>query len=315
MSEMRVYSLTKGQAERLAPDSLGQPGDTICYLSLQQLRDNIARLGLNEGLLNELSAQKTSFRSTLDAFENLSLGYINIINVDQLDGEMDRILFILRRDLLCLVSVADGDGSEAAQFDALMAQERQNTSLARVFYRFLERLLKGGNSKLESIEDQLLDLEDQMVHGRADEGLNKVIYSYRRTLSLIRNYYEQLVDISSALEENENGIYPDSQLSHFRVLTARAERLISGVRALNESLTQLREMLDAQLNYGLNNIMKVFTVITTVFLPLTLIVGWYGMNFRHMPELEWVYAYPLLAGFCMLLVVGVLYYFKKKKLM
>ena len=123
------------------------------------------------------------------------------------------------------------------------------------------------------------------------------------------------MDISSALEENENGIYPDSQLSHFLVLTARAERLISGVRALNESLTQLREMLDAQLNYGLNNIMKVFTVITTVFLPLTLIVGWYGMNFRHMPELEWVYAYPLLAGFCVLLVVGVLYYFKKKKLM
>ena len=123
------------------------------------------------------------------------------------------------------------------------------------------------------------------------------------------------MDISSALEENENGIYTEGQLSFFHVLTVRAERLISGVRALNESLTQLREMLDAQLNYALNNIMKVFTVITTVFLPLTLIVGWYGMNFRHMPELEWEYAYPLLAGFCVVLVAGVLYYFKKKKLM
>ncbi len=315
MADMMIYSLQNGQAERVSLESLDQTADKICYLSLPQLRENIRLLGLNEGLLSELSAQKTSFRSTVDVYEDLSAGYLNIINVDHLDGEMDRILFILRRDLLCLVSVEDGDGSEAALFETIMAQEKQGTSLARVLYRFMERLLKGGNSKLESIEDQLLDLENRMVHGRADDGLNKVIYEYRRTLSLIRNYYEQLVDISSALEENENGIYTEGQLSFFRVLTVRAERLISGVRALNESLTQLREMLDAQLNYALNNIMKVFTVITTVFLPLTLIVGWYGMNFRHMPELEWEYAYPLLAGFCVVLVAGVLYYFKKKKLM
>lgn len=61
--------------------------------------------------------------------------------------------------------------------------------------------------------------------------------------------------------------------------------------------------------------MKTFTLITAVFLPLTLIVGWFGMNFRHMPELEWRYAYPLLIVICIMLVLIILFYFKKRKWM
>lgn len=315
MNDAMIYSLLEGKLTSVNPQQGPREGQVVCYLSLQQLSAYSAWLGLDEGLLADLSTQKASFRSTVDVYEDFSAGFLNIIDVDHLDGEMDRILFVLRPDLLCLVSIEDGDGSEATLFHSLIAQEKQNTSLARIFYRFLERLLKGGTSKLEGIENHLLSLEDQMVHGRVDEGLSKIIYGYRRSLSIIRNYYEQLVDIAEALEDNENDIYEDGQLSHFRVLAARAQRLVNGVRALNESLTQLREMLDAQLNYALNNIMKVFTLITSVFLPLTLIVGWYGMNFRHMPELEWQYAYPLLAGFCVALVALILYYFKKKKLM
>jgi magnesium transporter len=315
MTENLIFSLQNGQTGLITEEEFSKNGASVCYLTLEQLHSHHSSLGLDEAMLRDLSFEKGRFRSSLDVFADISVGYINIINVDELDGEMDRVMFIFRKDLLCLVKIDDRDNSESDLFREIMSQEKQNTSLEKIFYRFLERLLKGGNSKLESIEKELLALEDRVVHGRASEKFNKVIYGYRRQLSLIRNYYEQLVDISSELEENENEIHEERSLSYFRVLTAKAERLIAGVRALSESLSQLREMLDAALNYNLNTIMKVFTMITAVFLPLTLIVGWYGMNFKHMPELEWRFAYPLLAVFCVILVAAILYFFKKKKLM
>lgn len=315
MTENLFFSLQEGQTRLIPEEQFRIKDAAVCYLTLEQLRLHHSRLGLDEAILSDLSFEKGRFRSSLDVFGDIYVGYINIINVDELDGEMDRVMFILRKDLLCLVKIDDRDNSESALFREIMSQEKQNTSLEKIFYRFLERLLKGGNHKLESLEEELLALENQVVHGRASEKLNKTIYGYRRQLSMIRNYYEQLVDISSALEENENEIHEEGRLIYFHLLTAKAERLIAGVRALSESLSQLREMLDAALNYNLNNIMKVFTMFTAIFLPLTLIVGWYGMNFKYMPELEWRLAYPLLAVFCVLLVAAILYFFKKKKLM
>lgn len=316
MQQEMIYHIQDGrltQSEPHHPDRF--TGATLCYFNLDQFREHAKALRIPQVILRDLSQERGNFRSSLDVYEDFSVGYINIINVDDLDGEMDRIMFIIREDLLCLVKITDGDGSEARLFRSLLTQERANITAARIFYRFLERLLRGGNGMLEMVEDELLTLEDQMVHGRADQGLNTVLYNYRRKLSLIRNYYEQLVDISSELEENENEIFDDQAVGYFRVLTAKGERLIAGVRALSENLMHLREMLDAQLNYNLNNIMKIFTMITAVFLPLTLIVGWYGMNFANMPELEWEYGYPLVIGLSILIVLGIYLFFKRKKLL
>ena len=78
---------------------------------------------------------------------------------------------------------------------------------------------------------------------------------------------------------------------------------------------QLRETHDAMLDYNLNNIMKLFTVITTIFLPLSLIVGWYGMNFENMPELGWRYGYLGVIVFSVIVVVCCFIIFKKYKLL
>lgn len=315
MPDNLFYRLKEGRARRVEEADFLHHQAGICYITSDWFRSHYQKMGLDEALISDLNTERSYFRSSLDVYNDSSVGYLNIINVDDLDADMDRVLFIIKQDLLCLVSIQDQDGSEATLLAAILDQEREHTSIARVFYRFLERLLKGGNRKLESIEDELLTLENQVVSGRADEGLNQVIYNYRRQLSLIRNYYEQLLDIALELEEDENQLFEDRHQSLFRVLSTRAERLIAGVRALSESLTQLREMLDAALNYALNNIMKVFTLITAIFLPLTLIVGWYGMNFKHMPELEWELAYPVLLVVFVLIIAGTVAFFKKKKLM
>jgi len=315
MSQSVYYRLGEGLPQKVGEEDFLAGGANFCYLTPDKLREHRERLGIDPSALEELPNGPGSFRNSLDVYDGVSLGFINIINVGDVEGEMDRVMFILKPGLLCLVEIQDGDGSELKLVESILAQEKPGGGVHRVFIRFLERQLRGGNRMLERFEEKLLALEDQVVHHRADERLNRTIYAYRHQLALIRNYYEQLVDIGSELEENENGLLGERETGLFRVFTAKAERLVQGVRAQSENLMHLRETLDATLNYNLNVVMKMFTMVTTVFLPLTLIVGWYGMNFKHMPELEWRFGYPLVLVTCVLIVGFILFYFKKKKLM
>ena len=78
-------------------------------------------------------------------------------------------------------------------------------------------------------------------------------------------------------------------------------------------MAHLREAYQAQLSIRQNDLMKVFTVVTAVFLPLTLLTGWYGMNFAFMPELRWRYGYPAVMVLGAAIVGALLYWFKRKK--
>lgn len=82
---------------------------------------------------------------------------------------------------------------------------------------------------------------------------------------------------------------------------------------LRDYVSQVREAYQAQIDIGLNKIMKVFTVISAVFLPLTFLVGWYGMNFESMPEFSWKYGYIFAIGLTLLIIVVCLVIFKRKK--
>ena len=76
---------------------------------------------------------------------------------------------------------------------------------------------------------------------------------------------------------------------------------------------QVQDVYQSEIGIRQNDVMKVLTIVTTVFLPLTLIAGWYGMNFAHMPELAWKYGYPVVILVSVLIVAVSLYIFKKKK--
>ena len=91
------------------------------------------------------------------------------------------------------------------------------------------------------------------------------------------------------------------------------ERYLNAVQSLRESVAQLREAYQSQLSIQQNDLMKIFTVVTAVFLPLTLLVGWYGMNFVGMPELGWRYGYPAVIVLSVLIVAWLLWYFRKNK--
>lgn len=123
----------------------------------------------------------------------------------------------------------------------------------------------------------------------------------------------QLDDMVCEFQENEDGLFSDSEVRMFRMVEKRIGRLNSEAQALREYGLQLRELFQSEIDVRQNRVMKILTIVTTVFLPLTLVTGWYGMNFIHMPELEWEYGYPVVIVVSILIVSVCLWIMKKKK--
>ena len=93
----------------------------------------------------------------------------------------------------------------------------------------------------------------------------------------------------------------------------RVELLQNHVHLLRENVLQIRELYQSMQDARQNKIMVVITIATTIFLPLTLITGWYGMNFVYMPELQWRYGYFAVIMISLIIVIAEIIYFKKKK--
>lgn len=179
--------------------------------------------------------------------------------------------------------------------------------------QFLNALTAEDVYELERMEDRIADLEDKLI---TEERLNSddstIIISMRRELLKMKRYYEQLDLITGDLTDNSNKAFSDDSQKKFVSLDRRMDYLLDSITHLREYMTQVREAYQAQVDIEQNQIMKVFTVITSIFLPLTLIVGWYGMNLR-MPEFEWSWGYPFVSALCIAVVIACFFFFKRKK--
>ena len=111
---------------------------------------------------------------------------------------------------------------------------------------------------------------------------------------------------------NDNGLFDSRSLKYFKIFNGKVGRLYDHVAALQEYVTEIRDAYQAQVDISLNTTMKVFTVITAIFLPLTLIAGWYGMNLS-MPEYSWAWGYPVVIAVSILIVIAEILYFKRHK--
>ena len=186
--------------------------------------------------------------------------------------------------------------------------------LERFLYDFLEQIISPDLARLEFLEQKLEKMEDEILAGDAEPVMAR-LNEIRGDLLDLNLHYGQLLDLGQELEENENGFFAEENLRYFHLLTARAERLRNVVNNLREYTVQLRDLIQTRIDVKQNRIMTLLTVITTIFTPLTLLTGWYGMNFRYMPELEKPWGYPLVIAVSLAIALGCILYFKKKKWM
>jgi len=207
----------------------------------------------------------------------------------------------------------DADGSAAEMVGRIAATKKwRMPSLERFLYDFLEQIIHEDMGLLARYERELDAIEAAVTGDEQKLDLTRV-NAIRGDMLDLRTHYEHLITLGEELEDNENRFFKQENVRYFRLFTNKVERLRDMARSLWDYTVQLRDFYQAQLDVKQNHIMTILTVVTTIFMPLTLITGWYGMNFKFMPELEWRWSYP--AVFLLALVIaGVsLWYFKKKK--
>ena len=185
-------------------------------------------------------------------------------------------------------------------------------SLERFLYDFLDQIVKEDQRLLEKYGREL-DAMEQIVLGDKEHLSSERLSEIRGDIRDLLIHYEQLLDLGQELEENENNFFKPENLRYFHLFLNRIARLRDSASSLRDYTMQIRDLQKAHLDIKQNRIMTILTVVTTIFMPLTLIVGWYGMNFRYMPELDFPWAYPAVLILCIVIVIGSLVYFKKKK--
>ena len=309
------FSIHDKAIKEVSLEQLDSHDICVGYLTVDELRGCYKELGLSEIAVKDCMTDFTHFRTSIDVYDEFSFGMINIVDILNLSTRRNRVGFFIKKNLFIMVKIIDkNDGIRSMFLDAI-GRFRQNATMEKVIYGVLERLLSSGNRGLVMTERQIMAMEKEVVGGKIDRELNTEIFDLRNRLSTLKNYYEQLIDIGEALQENENDLFEEEDLRYFKIFTDKSERLSNNTQLLCDNLIHLREALDAALNYNLNNTMKLFTIVTIIFQPLTLIVGGYGMNFTNMPELGWKYGYLYVTILSICVVGFILYYFKKKKYM
>ncbi|MBQ9037387.1 MAG: hypothetical protein IJ115_08030 [Erysipelotrichaceae bacterium] len=184
-------------------------------------------------------------------------------------------------------------------------------SLERFIYDFLEEIIADDLTILERYEKQLIDT-DKSINNKEEVDLEN-INTIRDHLRVLRTHYDRLIDLAQELEENENDFFKEENVRYFSLFSKRAGRLFDMCTALVDYTSQIRADFDANLTDKQNHIMTILTVVTTIFSPLTLITGWYGMNFKYMPELNSEYGYPAVFIISLLIAIASLLFFKHKK--
>lgn len=211
------------------------------------------------------------------------------------------------------VVLCDGSGAAGSMLQRLRREDPQReTGMGSFFYDFLELLIARDLRHLQALEERLDRLEDQVLSGQIED-FNPQMTAMRKEITGWIRYYTQLDDMICEFQENENGYFTDDEVRAFHLVEKRIGRLTGEAQALREYGLQLRELFQAEIDVRQNRIMKILTIVTTIFLPLTLVAGWYGMNFVHMPELRWEYGYPVVIGVSVAVVSLSLWIMKKKK--
>ena len=176
-----------------------------------------------------------------------------------------------------------------------------------------ELLMAGELRRLEGLEEQITRLENAVLSGTSG-AFHRHLMAARREAAAYVRCYAQMDDVMYKFLENSNGYFTAEDLRLFQLFRERMGRLESEAESLREHCLQVWELFQAELDLRQNRIMKVLTIVTTVFLPLTLLTGWYGMNFSGMPEVEWAYGYPVMILVSALVVALTVWLLKKKKL-
>jgi magnesium transporter len=180
-----------------------------------------------------------------------------------------------------------------------------------VAYALVDTIVDNYFAVLEGIGDRIEELEDVVIES-PDRDTLTAIYDVKRTLAELRRAIWPLRDALNTLARGDSARVAAGTLPYLRDVADHAIRTLDTIETYRDTTATLIDMYMSSSSHRLNEVMRVLTVIATIFIPLTFIVGIYGMNFAYMPELGWRWGYPAVWVVMVSTVVGLIMFFRRR---
>lgn len=189
---------------------------------------------------------------------------------------------------------------------------KNNYNLSKFFYEVLSQIIFKDLIFLEEVEEKLYKIENDIINDNFEK-FNSRLSEVKKCLLVYYRHYSQLLTVCDNIKGIENDFFEKDSIRLIGLFSQRVDRLRSETELLREYSLQIQDVYQAEISVRQNDIMKTLTIVTTVVLPLSLLTGWYGMNFKYMPELNYRYSYFIIILVSIIIIVFILILFKKKK--
>jgi len=181
-----------------------------------------------------------------------------------------------------------------------------------LFYALLDAVVDNYFFVLEAFGEEIEALEERVMKQTGQESL-QFLHELKREMIVLRKSVWPLREVVGRLSRGESSLIHQTTQVYLRDVYDHTVQVIETIETYREMLTSILEIYLTSLSNKLNEIMKVMAMIATLFIPLTLIAGIYGMNFKYMPELEWTWGYPLVLAIMAICSGGMVLFFRRKK--
>ncbi len=225
----------------------------------------------------------------------------------------EQLSLVIGRNVL--ITFQERHGNE---FDPIRERLRNGNGRARrlgvdfLAYQLVDAVIDNYFIVLERLSDEVEALEEQVITSPRSEALHK-LHRLKKDMSFLRRSTWPLREVIAAMQRGDSPLIGESMRVYLRDIYDHVVAVADAIDSMRDLLNGMLEIHMSNMNIRLNEVMKVLTIVTTLFIPATFIAGVYGMNFKYMPELDWPLAYPVVLA-AMVVLAGAMYvYFKRKK--
>ena len=180
-----------------------------------------------------------------------------------------------------------------------------------LIYTLIDAIVDNYFLILEKLGERIESLEEELVMNPVERTLQQ-IHNLKREMISLRKSVWPLRELISGLERTESPLIHESTDVYMRDVYDHTIQIIDTIESFRDMVSGMLDIYLSSISNKMNAVMKVLTIIATIFIPLTFIVGVYGMNFKYMPELEWHWSYLVVWLIMAVITMGMLIYFKRK---
>lgn len=291
---------------------------SITWINIDGLHDVeiIAKIG-NEFDLHPLIMEDilhTNQRPKMEDFENYLFIVIRMLYYDKTENEIisEQLSLILWKNLV--ISFQESSGGI---FEPVKERLRKDKGRIRkmgpdfLLYALMDTVVDNYLIVLENINERVEELEEELI-SRPEPGTLEAIHNFKRELIFLKKSLWPLRDLIGILERGESELIQEKTTVYFKDVYDHTIHMIDTVETYRDLVSGMMEVFLTSISNRMNEVMKMLTIIATIFIPLTFIAGVYGMNFNYMPELSWRYGYFMALLIMLLVGIVMLIWFKRK---